>query len=50
MTDALETFAESVKVGGREINNSRFADDIDLITGSKEELKELKESLDKTAR
>ena len=50
MSDALEEFTGSVRVGGREISNLRFADDIDLIAGYKEELKELTKRLDTTAR
>lgn len=37
-----------VKQGGKEINSIRLIDD--LIAGSKEELRELPELLDKTAR
>ncbi|KAG1682004.1 hypothetical protein GQR58_011414 [Nymphon striatum] len=40
----------SVSVEGRKISNLRFADDIYLIAGSKEELKELKSRLDTTSR
>ena len=50
MTDALESFEGSVGVGGRKFNNLRFADDIDLLAGSREELKELTERLDETTR
>ncbi len=50
MTNALETFGGSVEFDGRAISNLRFADDIDLIARSKEELKELTERFDKTAR
>jgi sorting nexin-29 len=41
MTDALENFEGSVSIGGRKISNLRFADDIDGIAGSEEELKSL---------
>ena len=50
MSDALEDFDGSVKVGGREISNLRFADDIDLIAGSREELVDLTSRLDSAAR
>jgi len=46
MTEALESFE---RIGGRSINNLRFADDIDLIAGSMKELVELTERLDKSA-
>ena len=49
MTEALESFAGNVTIGGRSINNLRFADDIDLIAGSMKELAELTERLDKSA-
>ncbi|KAG1687722.1 Ubiquitin-like domain-containing CTD phosphatase 1 [Nymphon striatum] len=49
MLDTLEGFKGTVSVGGRKITNLRFADDIDLITGSKEELAELTSRLDTTS-
>ena len=48
MTLALEDFEDTVTVGGRKVNNLRFADDIDLIAGSSEEFAELTERLDRT--
>ena len=50
MQEALSDFTGTVSVGGRNISNLRFADDIDLIAGSKDELKDLTERLDSTAR
>lgn len=50
MMDALHNFNGSVDVTGQKINNLRFADYIDLIAGSREELIELTERLDSTAR
>ena len=38
MTDALEDHEGSVNIGGRTITDLRFADDIDALTGKKEEL------------
>jgi len=49
MIEALESFEGNVRIGGLSINNLRFADDIDLITGSMKELAELTERLDKSA-
>jgi len=49
MTEALESFEGNVRIGGRSINNIRFADDIDLIAGSMKELAELTERHDKSA-
>ena len=50
MADALEDFNRSGKVGGRCVTNLRFADDIDLIAGSRAELADLTSRLDITAR
>ena len=49
MTDALENFEGSVSIGGRKISNLRFADDIDGIAGSEEELKSLIGCLDQSS-
>ena len=49
MTDALENFEGSVSIGGRNISNLRFADDIDGIAGSEEELKSLIGCLDQSS-
>jgi len=49
MTEALESFEGSVRIGGRSINYLRFADNIDLIAGSVKQLAELTERLDKSA-
>ena len=38
MTEALELHEGSVSVGGRSITNLRFADDIDGLAGSEQEL------------
>lgn len=50
MMYALHNFNGYVDVTGQKINNLRFADYIDLIAGSREELIELTERLDSTAR
>ncbi|KYO26054.1 hypothetical protein Y1Q_0003814 [Alligator mississippiensis] len=50
MLDDLENFTGIVSVEGQKINNLHFADDIDLIAGTSEELQELTEMLDKTAK
>ena len=46
-TDALEDHEGNVSIGGRAINNLRFADDIDGLAGEEEELAKLVEHLDK---
>ena len=50
MAETSENFSGTVKVAGREITNVRFADDIDLIAGSKEELEDLTTRLDTVVR
>jgi len=49
MAEALEGFQGTISIGGRNINNLRFADDIDLLAGSNQELAELTARLDRTA-
>ena len=49
MTDALDGHVGSVSIGGRPITNLRFADDIDGLAGSEEELRQLVEILVKTS-
>ena len=49
MTDALEQHEGTVSIGGRTITNLRFADDIDGLAGSEQELVSLVEHLDNTA-
>ena len=49
MTDVLEDHVGTVSIGGRIITNLRFADDIDGLAGSEDELKELTAKLEKTA-
>ena len=50
MTEALDNYSGTIRVSGRQITNLRFADDIDLIAGTKEELEELTKRLDTEAR
>ena len=49
MSEALQTFNGTVSVGGRNISNLRFSDDIDLMAGSLKELGELTELVDTTS-
>ena len=49
MSRALENFEGTISVGGRQISNLRFADDIDLLACSMQELSEITERLDKTS-
>ena len=48
MPDALEEHDGKVSIGGRNITNLRFADDIDALAEEEQELEALIESLDKT--
>ena len=48
MSDALEKHDRKVSVGGRNITDLRFADDIDALAAEEQELEALVESLDKT--
>ena len=48
MSDALEEHNRKVSISGRNINNLRFADDIDTVAEEEQELEALVESLDKT--
>ena len=48
MPDALEEHDGKVSIGGRNITNLRFADDIDDLAEEEQELEALVESLDKT--
>ena len=49
MSEALQTFNGTVSIGGRNISNFRFADDIDIMAGSRKELEELTELVDTTS-
>ena len=48
MSDALEEHNGKVSIGGRNITNLRFADDIDALAEEEQELEAQVESLDKT--
>ena len=48
MSDALEEHDGMVSIGGRNITNLRFADELDALAEEEQELKALVESLDKT--
>ena len=50
MSDALEEHDGKVSIGGRNITNLRFADDIDALAEEEQELEALVESLDKSAQ
>ena len=50
MTDALEGFQGTVRIGGRNVTNLRFADDIDLVAGSEQELCDLTSRLERSAQ
>ena len=48
MSDALEEHDGKISIGGRNITNLRFADDIDALAEEEQEIEALVESLDKT--
>ena len=48
MSDALEDHDDKISIGGRNITDLRFADDIDALAEEELELEALVESLDKT--
>ena len=48
MSDALEEHDGRVSIGGRNITNLRFADDLDAVAEEEQELEALVESFDKT--
>ena len=48
MSDALEEHDGKVSIGGRNVTNLRFADDIDALAEEEQELEAQVESLDKT--
>ena len=50
MEKALHEFHTSITIGGRPISNLRFADDIDLMGKSEDELQELTTRLEEAAR
>ena len=50
MLEALDGHESTIKIGGRSISNLRFADDIDLIAGSENELQDLTTRLEKASQ
>ena len=50
MSDVLEEHKGTISILGRTITNLRFADDIDGLAGSEQELAQLVESIDQTSR
>ena len=49
MSDVLEEHETTVSIAGRTITNLRFADDIDGLAGSEQELAQLVERIDQTS-
>lgn len=49
MRETLYDFHSTISIGGRTINNLRFADDIDLMGGSNRELQDLTKRLEERA-
>ena len=49
MQEALHNFSGTTSINGRENSNLRFADDIDLIAGTEEDLQELTTTLERRA-
>ena len=50
MNEALDNFDGGVKCAGERITNLRFADDIDLLAETEEDLQELTNRLEETSR
>ena len=50
MSDVLEEHEGTVSIAGRTITNLRFADDIDGLVGSEQELEQLVELIDQTSK
>lgn len=49
MTDALEDHQGTISIGGRTITSLRFADDIDGLAGSEQDLEKLVRQLDRSS-
>ena len=50
MSDVLEGHEGTVSIAGRTITNLRFADAIDGLTGSEQELAQVVERIDQTSK
>ena len=50
MSEVLDEHEGKVSIAGRTINNLRFADDIDGLAGSEQELAQLDERIDQTSK
>ena len=50
MSDVLDEHERTVSIAGRTIANFRFADDIDGLAGSEQELAQLVERIDQTSK
>ena len=50
MTDALHGHVGTVSIGGRQLTNLRFADDIDGFVGIETELQQLVSRLERASR
>ena len=50
MAEIQNNHVSSISTGGFPLSNLRFADDIDLITGSNNELQEITDKLSSNAR
>ena len=49
MSETQSNYSSSISVGGRPLWNLKFADDIDLLAGTNEELQELTDKLSRSA-
>ena len=49
MLDSVTHQPSSISIRGRQLNNLRFADDIDIIAGSESELQTITDALEKTS-
>ena len=49
MLDSVTNQPSIISIGGRQFNNLRFADNIDIIAGSESELQTTTDALEKTS-
>ena len=49
LNDSLEDHCSTISIGGRSITNLRFADDIDRVAGTEQELASLVKRLDESS-
>ena len=50
MTDTFDDHIDTVSIGGRQLTNLIFADDIDVLAGSEAEFRQLLSRLERTSK